>query len=225
MMDCLRIGEEKQPVLVIDDFLPDPEAARLSAAKQAFRPLGPYYPGIRAPYEVGSVDRSLTPYLSEIRDVFGIETEISSQEAAWSLVTIPPAELAPIQRLPHIDGTDRQRLAVLVYVSGEEVGGTAFYRHRSTGFESVDQARYPRFAQQLEQDVAKHGLPEAAYLTASTPLFEQIGEVSARPGRAVIYSGTSLHSGLILKPEQLSNDPLSGRLTINAFVGPRAAKD
>ena len=45
-----------------------------------------------------------------------------------------------------------------------------------------------------------------------------IGEVEARPDRLVLYRGRLLHSGVIPAPQALSDDPKTGRLTINMFL-------
>lgn len=62
--------------------------------------------------------------------------------ACCSRGSADPQSLAPIQRLPHVDGLEPDRLAILVYLSGAETGGTAFYRQRATGYETVDAARF-----------------------------------------------------------------------------------
>jgi hypothetical protein len=46
-----RHGSESNVVIVIDDYLDDPDALIDAAANgPAFAPNGPYYPGIRAPF-------------------------------------------------------------------------------------------------------------------------------------------------------------------------------
>jgi len=43
-----RYGTEDQPVVIIDNFAPHPEALREDAAMLAYAPMGIHYPGIRA---------------------------------------------------------------------------------------------------------------------------------------------------------------------------------
>ena len=91
-------------------------------------------------------------------------------ETYFSIVTTPPEALAPIQRLPHVDGLEPDRIAILVYLSGAEQGGTAFYRQRSTGFETVNAARFPAFEAALKAGAdANAKLPggETALMTAA----------------------------------------------------------
>jgi hypothetical protein len=43
-----HIGEERQPVIVIDDFVPDPGRLRATAEALDYRLMGRHYPGLRA---------------------------------------------------------------------------------------------------------------------------------------------------------------------------------
>ena len=57
----------------------------------------------------------------------------------YSLVSTPAQELAPPQRIPHVDSLAKSGLATIHYLFKANLGGTAFYRHRRTGFESIDE--------------------------------------------------------------------------------------
>ena len=157
----------------------------------------------------------LAPLLAE---TFNLKPVPPVFECYFSIVTTPPQALAPIQRLPHVDGLESDRIAILIFLSGTEAGGTAFYRQRATGFETLDRERFPRFEAELRAGVAQHGLPPAAYIGGDTPLYEQIASYEARPNRALIYRSRSLHCAEIAEDAQLSADPRSGRLTINSFL-------
>ncbi|MEL7110770.1 MAG: DUF6445 family protein, partial [Pseudomonadota bacterium] len=102
-----------------------------------------------------------------------------------------------------------------------EHGGTAFYRHLSSGFERITQARYPEYKLKLEQDVQRTGLPPAAYMTDGAPLFEKVFESDATRNSMILYPGSNLHSGVIRNDRPLSSDPGLGRLTINGFFRPK----
>src|SRR3989442_794543 len=67
---------------------------------------------------------------------------------------------------------------------------------------------------ELERDGAR----AAGYVSGATALHDQIGRVEARFNRVVVYRSRLLHSGVILRPEALSDDPRVGRLTANTFV-------
>ncbi|MDA4834850.1 DUF6445 family protein, partial [Enterobacter hormaechei] len=109
------------------------------------------------------------------------------------------------------------RIALVHYLGGEDDGGTAFYRHRATGFETIDATRAPIYLNAISAEVG-NAPPPTAYVDGSTPLFEQISAVDARPNRAVVYRSALLHSGRIPPAASLSANPLTGRLTVTAFL-------
>ena len=104
-----------------------------------------------------------------------------------------------------------------MYLDHTDHGGTAFFRHRSTGFESLSAETFPRYREALQADVQRSGLPERAYVTDGAPYFERIYESEGRFNQAIFYRGNLLHSGVIRNDQELSEDPKEGRLTINAF--------
>jgi hypothetical protein len=222
IIEVTRCGRENQPVVVIDNFVPDPQALIDDACRHPFGAHGAYYPGIRAAVPPALVQRFIEGLDAIIAEVFGI-TSGHVLEAWYSLVTTPPTALAPIQRLPHYDGLEPGRLALLHFLGREEKGGTAFYRQRSSGYESVDASRYPVYKAQLETEVARGGLPQAGYIAGDTPIFERIALHAARFNRAILYRGNTLHCADIPGDLGLSADPARGRLTVNTFLMEDAA--
>src|ERR1700761_4857586 len=124
-----QIGRERQPVIVIDDFVPDPGHLRAAAEALEYRTLGRHYPGLRAEGAPADVEAYLAPVRDLIGRVFGYPGGLDLISAGYSIVTTRPADLTPIQRLPHFDRWEPERLALLHYLDGPEKGGTAFYRH------------------------------------------------------------------------------------------------
>jgi len=212
------IGREQSPVIVIDGFVTDPAALAEIAAQAAFAPMGAHYPGVRAPVPPGCVAAFLVPVAPIIARTFGLPGSIGLIDAMFSLVTAAPASLRPIQRLPHFDGCEAERLAVLHYLGGCGAGGTAFYRHRSTGFETISPARLAPYDTALRADVARHGMPPAAYIAGDTAIFEQTARFEGRFNRALIYRGHLLHCAALPPETPLSADPRVGRLTVNTFL-------
>lgn len=213
-----RHGREREPILVIDEFLPDPGAWRDEAKRRSFRPIGPHYPGLRAPVAEAQATAMRDQLADLLADTFELDPVPPVFECYYSIVSTPPQALAPIQRLPHVDGLERDRIAILIFLSGVEAGGTAFYRQRATGFETLDRDRFAQFETELRAGVAKHGLPEAAYIIGDTPLYEKIASYEARPNRALIYRSRSLHCAEIVAGSELPADPAKGRLTVNGFL-------
>jgi Family of unknown function (DUF6445) len=211
-------GAEREPVLVIDNFVPDPARLIEDAAMLSFRAIGIHYPGIRAEVPTRLARSFIAGLEDQIADLFGVAINLAEIESCYSLATTKPADLTPIQRLPHFDGVEPERLALLHFLGHSEEGGTSFYRHRSTGFETISAGRLDRYRGLLEQEIAKHGLPEPAYISGDTDLFEHIGHYAARFNRAILYRGNTLHCASIPAGMTLSSDPQRGRLTVNTFL-------
>ncbi len=217
-------GQEREPVIVIDNFVAQPQRLIDDAAMLHFRAIGAYYPGIRAdvpPTLVSGFMRGLPDIIAE---TFGVEPDLDQFESWYSLVITPPEKLDPIQRLPHFDGVEPGRLALLHYLGRSEMGGTSFYRHRSTGFETVTAERKERYTAALKEDVSAQGLPDAAYISGDTEIFSQISHYEAIFNRAIIYRGHTLHCADIPKNLLLSANPQEGRLTVNTFLNCRPRK-
>lgn len=215
-----RIGAEGTAVIVVDGCLAAPEDAVALAGSLRYAPIGPYYPGVRA--SLGpDVAQAFAEALSEAIAVsLGVEAARWKGDCFYSIVTTPPGRLAPIQRLPHFDGLEDTRVAALLYLARADFGGTSFYRHRATGFETVNAARYPAYGAALQADVQRHGLPPADYIGDGGALFEEIWSFEPVFNRLLVYRGNALHCSRIRNAEALTADPLHGRLTLNLFLGP-----
>jgi len=219
-----------QHLVSLDNFLVDPDHAISQASLQNFAKITPQYPGVRAPLDP-AVCRAWLAQLSPLLDQwFGAAKGNGAKgnggarpwtmQAWYSLVTTPPQALAPIQRLPHVDGTDPEQIAMMLYLHTTGHGGTAFFRHRATGLASLSAQDFPRYAAAVEADYRRTGMPPAAYPTDGAPHFERVHVAQGTFNRAVFYRGNMLHSGVIDNAAPLSADPRVGRLTINAFFGP-----
>lgn len=218
-----RFSAGNHTLVTADGFLDQPDAVISQACLQNFAKITPQYPGVRAALDPAVCHAwldQLGPLLDQWFGPYGRRWEMQ----AWtSLVTVPPAQLAPIQRLPHVDGTDPTQIAMMLYLHRTGHGGTAFFRHRATGFESLTAADFPRYAAAVQADIDRTGLPPAAYTTDGAPHFERVHAVPGTFNTAVFYRGNILHSGIIDNDAPLSPDPREGRLTINAFFRPAAA--
>lgn len=217
-LSATRFGAENQMLLTVDEALADPAAVVAIAARHRYRPIGPFYPGVRAAVSEGVAMELVAPLLTQLADAFELAAPPAYFECYLSLVTTPAEKLAPIQRLPHFDGVERDRIAVLLYLDAAEQGGTAFYRQRDTGYESVDQARYQTYRAMLEAGAAEHGVPAPAYISGDTPLFARIHRVEGRFNRMIAYRGNTLHCADLSAGFVPAPDPAAGRLTLNLFL-------
>jgi hypothetical protein len=209
-------------VVVVDDVLADPRAlvelVSDTAGFEATEAAGNFYPGLRAPAPPGYV-RALSDALGPVvASAFpDLADRTARTSACLSLLTFRPDELNLAQRIPHFDATNGGQIAVLHYLCDGAHGGTAFYRHRSTGFETITPERMQAYVSTLGPELERTPPPQA-YVKGDTPLFEQIGAVEARFDRVVIYRSRLLHSGDITPSCNLSRDPRHGRLTANSFL-------
>ena len=211
-----RFGRERQPVAIVDDFAADPEALRNAADAATFVPASHHYPGLRAPLPPGYFAANAALIGQLLRELFGL-TGAKVIDASFSIVTTPPAALTIAQRIPHVDAIEAGRIALVHYLGPADTDGTAFFRHRATGFETISVARSTNYLARLNAELREHE-PDARYLTGDTPLFEHIGTVEARHNRAIFYRSTMLHSGAITAGRPLPATPRDGRLTVTGFL-------
>ncbi len=214
------LGNESKAITIIDDFALQPDKLRTIAVGSCFEVARNHYPGLRAPLPKSYWNVCMPAISNSVERMFGPAKDIQTIDASYSLVTNLRSELSIQQRLPHVDETNPQRLALVHYLfldNGKEKDGTAFYRHRSTGFETITQARKTIYQDQVAAELRIGGPPQSDYIHGDTALYEQIFHVPARYNRAVLYRSNQLHSGSIATDTILSDDPAVGRLTVTAF--------
>lgn len=218
-----QVGIERAPLLIVDNFLAETERLIEAASASVYLDVGPIYPGVRAPAPEEYAEALVAILGPLIERVFDAPLEPELDLCAFSMVTAQPRELAVTQRIPHFDGVEPDRLAFLHYLCTPAHGGTSFYRHRSTGFESVDADRLDVYRQAFEADVRREGEPAAAYVDGDTPIFERIRSCEAVFNRILLYRGSALHSGNVSAAYNLEEDARTGRLTVNGFARLRLA--
>ena len=219
-------GRELEPILLVDDLLANAAALiEYACWEVAFTPAGNPdggYPGIRAPAPLNYVEavaRGLTPI---IRQVFGLgNVTLANAECSFSVTTMPPAQLTLQQRTPHIDTVYPMQFALLHYLCAPEFGGTAFYRHRATGFETIGADREATYDAAREAELARRA-PPAGYVGDSDGYYELLGACDARFNRMAIYRSCLLHSAHVTPGIDLPADPRRGRLTANIFLNFKA---
>jgi hypothetical protein len=213
-----RQGREQQPVIVIDDFAADPDRIVQDARRMTWEPIGPYFPGVRHPTPPAMMVEARARLLALIQQVFETSDPLTRIESYFSLVTRPADRLEPLQRLPHFDGLNRPCIAMVHHLSRAERGATAFFRHRSTGFETMNRARLPAYNLAVNREIGRLGMPRAQYLNGDTPIYERIARHEARYNRLLIYRGQTLHGAEAPDDLPLTDDPATGRFSINSFI-------
>ncbi|MFT4089765.1 MAG: DUF6445 family protein [Asticcacaulis sp.] len=216
-----RIGREQQPLLIIDNVLQNPQDMVDLAGLASFsKPQNSAYPGLNAeapPAYARALAEALRPLMSQ---GFGLLPKGTLRFFSFmGLTTMGASEMRPIQRIPHFDSTDPYRLAVVHYFCDPAFGGTGFFRHQSTGFETVTADRVAMFDRQMSEEL-KQGVPEV-YTGLKTPYFEPLDKVDAAFNRLIVYRNNCFHAAL-LGGATLSDDPRKGRLTVNSFISAEA---
>ncbi len=214
----LYIGEEKEPVVIIDKFSNNIDMIIEAGLKAEYQKSESAYPGLRAPANPNYLKLRDAMMFKIFSTIFGLSKHIKCENAAYSLVTTPRNALTPQQCLPHIDDVAPNVLAIMHYLRGPETGGTAFYRHRRTGFETLTIDRYEKYQEAMREDDEDFGPPAQNYIGGHTERYEMIEKIDAKPDRLILYRGYLLHSGWISQTLPLSTDPADGRLTVNMFL-------
>ncbi|AQR63117.1 hypothetical protein BZG35_16765 [Brevundimonas sp. LM2] len=213
-----RIGREGTPIVVIDGFSQDPEALRDLARDRSFVTAADHYPGVRAVVPADYMSAHGPILAPVLKEVFGGTGSVRVLDMVYGIVSTSPTDLTLVQRLPHVDAMSPDRIALVHYLTPGRSEGTAFFRHRVTGFESIDPARGEAYLAALNAEAQEGRVPKEGYVSADTDLFECIHVVEARFNRAVVYRSNMLHSGAITADTPLSPDPVRGRLTITGFL-------
>jgi hypothetical protein len=215
------IGSEQQPLILVDNFVAEPERLiDYAARREDLRTVKGMYPGLRLdtpPSYMALMQASLGEVVGR---TFGIGAQdVAAVESFFSMVMMPTTELHPLQRIPHFDGVNPKDIAFLHYLCDEEHGGTSFYRHKASGYEYVNHQRCKPYLNKLQADIDDIGLPEPPqYMNGDTDIFERVASVDAKFNRLIIYRGTSLHSGDIAEDYAFDPHSTTGRLTVTSFL-------
>lgn len=214
------VGKEQTPVLVVDNFLSEPEQlVDYCILNNKFNNVDGFYPGVRSPAPDIYI-QTLYQYLHEIiYSTFSLKGPmVRTVKSDFSMVVTPPLQLKLAQCMPHFDSLNTYELAAVHYLCEPQFGGTSLYRHRNTAFESVDQSRFPHYSKILEEELGSRPYPKA-YMNGDNHLFERVMSYEAKYNRIIVYPCNCLHSGNISSDFSFEQDPRKGRLTVNTFIG------
>jgi hypothetical protein len=214
-------GKEQAPILVIDNFVAESEALLMAAKESEFVQNSPFYPGPRAAAPEAYQQLVLNTLTDQLVAFFELPTSNFTFSAChFSIIATLPNKLKLLQRIPHFDSLGQHGLAAVHYLFKEDLGGTSFYRHRKTGFESINEDRKIEYFRSLESENDGPNLPKSAdgYINGDTALFERISEQPAKFNRIIIYRRNSLHSGSIPKHYLNNGTSVNPRLTISSFI-------
>ena len=206
--------------VVIDDMLLDPDGLVAWAREQAFHlPDGYPYPGVVVGAPQALSQRFADHFAEHARTRLKARRTLA-HDVRLSMVTTPPEELDPRQWQCHRDrvSMDPQTLyvaSVLYLFRDPALGGTSFYVPRQTAA-ATDRIQYDRQTLSAPAFSARYGL-EASYMDGSNDYFECVARVPAAWNRMILYDAGFFHSGDIGRPDLLTTDAATGRLTLNCF--------
>ena len=212
--------------LLVDDAVLEPERWRAFAVERrdAFRAApGNAYPGVEMPAPDPIADALAEFFRRHVQGLFGMR-RLASRRARFSLVTLPPEQLQPVQWIPHrdsawVDPAHVIAASVLYLFDDADFGGTAFFAPRQ-GEAAARLLVHDASTLDADAFMLRHAVTPG-YTSDGGAYFERVGGVEPRWNRMVFYDGRLFHCGDILHPERLSPDPATGRLTVNGFFSGR----
>ncbi len=208
-----RLGDEKELLLIVDDALDRVDDLVAQAGLADFKPPSgeSLYPGLNAPLPATYLPMMMTALNRPMSEIFGVP--LASQTRVFGffgLMTVEAAAMTRPQATPHIDAFHLHGLAGVHYLGSGEFGGTAFYRHKTTGFERITPSRSHKY----------QTLRAAELATAADPatLYDDIAYVEPLPNRLILYRAGQLHSARLTNSPTLPTHASRGRLTANLFI-------
>lgn len=215
----LEIGREGAPLIVIDNLVADAEQLVELAADKVFSDVVNYYPGVRSKAPLTYQRFMLEQLRGVLAGYFGlVANDLRFTDCHFSLVTTPAKDLIHTQRIPHFDSLFPNELAFIHYLFKTDFGGTAFYRHRATGFEYLNKERIAEYQRQVLAERDGPDSPPAEYINGDTTLYEQLASQEGVFNRLLVYRRTSLHSAAMARNFIPDLNPRTGRLSINGFL-------
>ena len=214
--------DDRRFCLVIDDALLDPdELVQFAADRRAeFTSVDfSYYPGIYLMAPADLTERLTDYFRLYARRRFDARRCVQTI-CRYSMVTLPPQALRPIQWICHRDDVGLEAglsmpASVLYLFHDPALGGTGFYAPARSAADTGALFADARLSSPSDF-ASKYGL-SPGYMHESNAWFRRIGAVAAKWNRLIIYDGGMLHGSDISAPERLSADPRTGRLTLNGF--------
>ncbi len=218
-IECYKVGNEQQEVLLVDNYLKGASALKeLAVQINEFARADSFYPGVRMQVPQEYTMALVKNFGFFMEQFFHLEVrQIKKAISKFSIITTRQNDLDLLQRIPHFDSPSRKGLAFVHYLQSVPDMGTSLYRHRPTNFEYVDEQRYPSYTEKIQERFPTEDTYPEGYINGSTDQFEEIASFDAVFNRLLMYRGTSLHCGKIGKDYNFDPSPATGRLTITSF--------
>ncbi len=215
-----HVGAQRIPLLIVDNLLARPEELVDYAATQAaLAPPTDMYPGLRAPAPRSYLQALRKGLTKAVNEAYSLpDLELHSAISYLCVVTTKPADLKPVQCMPHIDGTAAHGFSTVHYLCSPTYAGTSLYRHRKTGYELIPEFRHERYRSVLEQELRENPSTTQDYINGDTEMFERIASTQVAFNRLVLYPSNALHSADIDRQFKFDPDPRTGRFSVNSRI-------
>jgi Family of unknown function (DUF6445) len=216
-----RVGECPIAVTVADNVLLRPRLlAEFALGLEFVEDDGNLYPGVRArvPAEFSRPFHAWLTHTLHRTGVLEESCHTYDDASFFSIVNKSPANLLPLQRIPHYDSADPGVFAAVIYLFDRANCGTSFYRHRTTGYEKINGDNKDNYKTALNRNMKNLGPPARKYTNGSNDLFERTHSVDSAFNRIVIYPGNILHAADIDASLFDGNDNGQWRLTVSSLI-------
>lgn len=216
------IGQQRTPVIVIDNFADDiNQLIDIAINSSEFnQDKNSFYPGQRTALPRQYIIDVINAVFQMIYDVYRIPTtrRLKPQQCVFSLIDTQPQALVPLQCMPHFDTPNPYYFAILHYLNDAPHGNTGFFRHKSSGFERINNHNIEQYFAKAQPFVDYITQSNPGYCVASNDHYDLYHQVEYKPNRLVIYPGNLLHSTLVDPKTDIDANPQTGRLTANIFI-------
>jgi hypothetical protein len=214
----VRIGNEGILIVIIDDILLNPTELVRDAVRTLFSaPASPYYPGLNAPIPTEYLDVIISNLRPILERAYHIGNGDLEAHAFFALTTTAAKNMSPLQKIPHYDQFKPNNFALVHYLAPAQHSGTGFFRHETTGFETIDLSRRDPYMAIVERQLNEIPADSMGYVSTNTQNYALIKYVEAKFNRLVLYPSNVLHCAM-LEGANLTKDPQTGRLTANTFI-------
>lgn len=162
-IELQEIGDQKYPLLIVDNLYRDPEYVRSVALALKTEPPQSSHPGLSSKIETDISNLHRVVWKS-VASEFGYSKEETISRSlfpgyAFMRINRKPENLTIHQCRPHADPV---RIAGVIYLNLPEQcrGGTAFYRHRATGVEEcvLPRNKHDEFEKKFMQLARERGV-------------------------------------------------------------------
>lgn len=229
--ELIQIGSDTDSKALVLD-LPQDSASlkrwqRIASQAHYTRPEPGGFPGVLAELPRSYVEEMTGVLANVVQQVFGKKITADRFDGFFGQVCQDPGNpgLAASQYLPHVDGRGKPTTIVAVHYLADENttwpfgGGTGFYRHRKSGFDSVSPMSC-KGSSELGRDhfaalcnsndnATVDSSKEYPGVTGDYGEYDLVHTVGYRANRIVLYYENQLHSGIITPKgsEKLNCDP------------------